>query len=148
MLSDLDRTLLKLEEIESWILDARCSGVSICAIDSEQDLKKKGAELISRISAQCGCATPTTEVFFNVLVEEVCDFMLRYGNGELCFEEYLLASRINSMGGYKFPSGLELERVPFVGNCFNVEYLSKLTDNYFRIRLQLDRKLQNLIDGY
>ena len=74
-------------------------------------------------------------------------YILNYGYAELTYSEILLALRINSKGGYRFPTGIELEPVTFFGNCFNIDYFSKVISNYMAIRNLLDRKLQNIIDG-
>jgi len=101
-----------------------------------------------RGAAICGCSVPSTEFFAEIIAEELLTFISEFGYKELTFEEILLAMRMNAKGGFKFPTGLELEVVPFFGNCFNVDYFSKVILNYMTIRKFLDRKLQNIIDGY
>ncbi len=94
-----------------------------------------------------GCPLPSTEFFAEIIAEEILEFILNFGYADLTYEEILLALRINSKGGFKHPSGLELDPVPFYGNCFNVDYFAKVMANYQVIRNYVDRKLQNYLDG-
>jgi len=101
-----------------------------------------------RGAAVSGCVVPGTEFFAEIIAEELTAFILEFGYKDLTYDEIILALRINSKGGYKYPTGVDLEPVVFFGNCFNVDYFSKILSNYMVIRTLLDRKLQNVIDGY
>ena len=101
-----------------------------------------------RVASICGCALPNTEFFARFIAEEIATFILDFGYEELTLEELLLAFRFNAKGGMKYPSGTEVDQVPFFGNCVNVDYIAKVLSNYMVFRKVLDRKLQNKIDGY
>jgi len=98
-------------------------------------------------AAISGCPLPSTEFFAEIIADEILDFILNFGYSELTYEEILLALRINSKGGFRHPSGLELETIYFSGNCFNVDYFAKVLSNYSIIRRYVDNKLKNYIDG-
>jgi len=100
-----------------------------------------------RGAAISGCAIPATEFFAEIISEELTEYILNYGYADLTYAEILLALRINSKGGYRYPTGIELEPVVFFGHCFNIDYFAKVISNYMAIRNLLDRKLQNIIDG-
>jgi hypothetical protein len=104
-------------------------------------------QIMLRGAAISGCIVPGTEFFAEIIAEEITVFILDFGYRDLAYDEVLLALRINSKGGYRYPTGIELEPVSFYGNCFNVDYLAKVLVNYMAIRNLLDRKLQNIIDG-
>jgi len=136
-----------LNNTELAVLNARLTGVSFCQID---DFKKSWHidQIMLKAAAIAGCSLPNTDFFANVIAEELTHFILNLNKGELTYEEILLSLRLNSTGGYRFPSGLEMEQITFFGNCFNIDYFSKVAANYMLVRNQLDRKLQNFIDGY
>lgn len=101
-----------------------------------------------RGAAISGCAVPGTEFFAEIIADELTELILNFGYGDLTYDELLLALRINAKGGYKHPSGVELEHIAFFGNCFSIDYYSKVLSNYMMIRTYVDRKLKNFIDGY
>lgn len=105
-------------------------------------------QIMLRGAAISGCAVPSTEFFAEIIADEISVFILEFGYSDLTYEEILLALRMNTKLGYDFPDGIEWEYVSFFGNCFNIDYFSKIMTNYMALRKILDRKLQNLIDGY
>lgn len=109
-----------------------------CAID----------QIMFRGAAISGCALPQTEFFAEFIAEEVVVFINEFGYSEYTFDEIILSMRLNSMGGLKRSSGEEIQQIDFFGSCFNVNYISKVLANYALVRNQLDRKLQNQLDGY
>lgn len=132
---------------EEKVIEARLTGLSFCQIE-ESKLRWHIDQIMLRGAAISGCIVPGTEFFAEIIGEELSEFILNFGYKDLTYAEILLALRINSKGGYKYPTGIELEPVVFFGNCFNVDYFSKVLSNYMAIRNMLDRKLQNVIDGY
>jgi hypothetical protein len=112
------------------------------------DLRVATDKIILSGAAISGCPLPQTEGFAEIISNEIIEFVNEYGYGELTLEEILAALRLNAKGGFRFPTGIEAEHVPFTGNCFNVVYLSKVLSNYKAFRDILDRKLENFIDGY
>lgn len=128
------------------VIEARLNGVSFCQIE-ENKIRWHIDQIMLRGAAVSGCVVPNTEFFAEIIAEELSDFILNFGYSDLTYEELLLALRINAKGGYKYPTGIELEVIPFYGHCFNIDYYSKVLSNYMAIRNLLDRKLQNIIDG-
>lgn len=133
--------------MEQKILDARVSGVSFCQI-SKDELQWHIDQIMLKGAAISGCSLPNTEFFAQIIGEELSEFILNFGFSELTYDELLLALRMNVKGGFKLPVGLEVEFINFFGNCFNIDFFSKIIANYMAVRNQLDRKLQNHIDGY
>lgn len=146
-LKEITNIEIKLNDFEEKVIDARLNGLSFCQID-EDKLRWCTDQIMLRGAAISGCTIPGTEFFAEIISEELRNYILNFGYKDLSYEEILLALRINSKGGYKYPSGIDLEPVAFFGNCFNVDYFSKVLNNYMAIRNMLDRKLQNIIDGY
>lgn len=138
---------LNLSDFERRIINARIDGVSFSQIEQD-NVRWHIDQLMLRGAAICGCKLPSTEFFAEIIADELTELIVNFGYSELTYLELLLAMRINAKGGFKFPSGLDLETISFFGNSFNVDYYSKVLNNYMTIRNLLDRKLQNFIDGY
>ncbi len=105
-------------------------------------------KLILNAAAITGCGLPQTEFFAEILTEQVKVFLTEYGYEMLTSEEISLALFLNEKRNVRLMSGIELVYVDFVGNHFNVSYLSKILHNYGVLRGCLDRKFQNFIDGH
>lgn len=146
MLQEL-KGLVKKTQVEEKIIDARCKGESFSQMSSG-DLRYCIDQIMLRGAAISGCPLPQTEFFAIYIAEELSTFINEFGYGELTYQEVLLAMRLNSGGGLRYPSGIELDQIAFTGSCFNVDYIAKVLANYKDIRLQLDRKFENQIDGY
>lgn len=99
-------------------------------------------------AAITGAPLPVTEFFANIISNEIYIHLTEFGRGELTLSEVLLAIRINSKGEIRMPSGSPMEQVMFYGNCFHVDFLSKILYNYMLLRNSLDRKFENYLDGY
>lgn len=128
------------------IVESRMKGVSF--IDDLGREKINADQIMLRCASFSGCPLPNTEFFADIISEELVIFISTCGYGGLTQAEILLAIRINYNSALRFPKGLEVERVEFFGNCFNVSYVAKLLANYMQIRNMLDRKFQNYLDGY
>lgn len=122
-------------------------GLAFCQID-DKNVRWHIDQIMLNGAAISGCSLPNTEFFAEIIADNLLDFILNYGYGDYSYEEILLAMKLNSKGGYLYPSGLELETIVFSGTCFNIDYFSKVISNYSKIRTMLDRKLQNVIDGH
>lgn len=136
-----------LTEVEKKIAESRLTGKSFFELE-ENEIRFSTDQIIFRCAAEFGCALPSTEGFAEIISDELLIFIKDFGYGELTVEEVFLAMRLNSKGGLKFPSGVDVEAVVFTGNCVNVNFISKILSNYLAIRNILDRKLQNLLDGH
>jgi hypothetical protein len=146
-LADLPKDCLKFLEVELRIIESRLNGLSFCQLEGN-NLRVATDQILLSGAAISGCPLPHTEGFAEILSNEIIEFVNEYGYGELTLEEILTALRLNARGGLKLPTGIEVEHVPFSGNCFNVVYLSKVLSNYKTFRDILERRLQNFIDGY
>lgn len=144
MLGDLVGEI-KLTEAERKIIDSRLKGISFSNLELVDTLVD---EMILRLVSICGCNLPNTDIFARFIADEISKFILEFGYSEYTMDEILLAFRLNARGGNKHPNGEEIERVPFFGNCLNVDYVARVLENYRTIRNLLDRKLQNKLDGY
>jgi hypothetical protein len=146
LLKDLVDTT-SLTKVEQKIIKSRLAGCSFGQLDDD-DTKLAVDQIMLRVAAICGCALPNTEFFAKFIAEEISIFISDFGYVDLTLEEILLAFRFNSRGGLKYPNGELIEFIFFTGNCVNVDYISKVLSNYMSLRIILDRKLQNKIDGY
>lgn len=114
----------------------------------EKALRVATDQIILRCSAIVGCEMPFTEMFANILSEQIISFIIGFGYNNLTLSEIILAIETNIASSLKMPAGIEVEEITFSGRCVNVTFLSKVLKNYISIRNLLDRKLQNVVDGY
>lgn len=133
--------------VEKKIIQARLIGVSFGQM-SDDEIKTCVDQMILNCSAIVGCGLPQTDYFADILTAAVKTYLVDYGYDTLTNAEVMLAMNLNEKRGIRMASGLDLESVTFAGNHFNVSYLAKVIQNYLIIRGQLDRKLQNHIDGF
>lgn len=136
-----------LVKVEHDILNERRVGISICQ-KVGVSLKVDVDQLILIGAAIFGCAIPTTEYFADIIGKELILFIYESEIESLTFDEMLLAMRFNTKSNFNPPKGLDIELVSFTGAYFNISFFSKIIFNYLQVRNQLDRKIQNQIDGY
>jgi hypothetical protein len=142
-----EENLNKFSEVEKKIINARLDGLSLSQL-GESDLRLAADEIILKSAYIVGCPTPLTDFYANGLCNEMMEYINQFGFHELTLAEVILAIRLNTKGGLRFPTGVDVEKVVFVGSCFNIDFLSKVLSNYMAFRNILDRKLENQIDGY
>jgi hypothetical protein len=133
--------------VEEKILDARLKGLSFSQL-SESQLRVATDQIMLKGSAICGCPTPLTEGFAKTISDELIVFVSEYGYDNLTLDEIFTALRLNTEGGWRWPSGDVVERIEFSGTCFNVTYVSKILYIYMVMRNSLDAKFKNKISGY
>lgn len=138
---------LKLTEAEKKIIKNRLTGLSFFQLPDEE-LRFTADKIILNAAAISGCSMPVTDFFADVLTSQINEYINGFGFRELTVGEIILAFQLNTKGGLRHPSGLEIEKVHFSGNCFNIDFLSGVLTNYLALRNHLDRKLENFIDGY
>lgn len=146
MLNEMPQEI-KLTRVESLIFKARLSGLSFSQLPEDR-LRWATDQIVTRGAAIAGCELPTTEYFADILSNEIITFMLEYGYGEFTVDEIFTAFRLNASPGMKWPSGIDIELVQFTGCHFNLTFMSKVLALYGTLRGILDRKFQNIIDGY
>lgn len=137
----------KLTEVEKKIISARLEGKSICQL-TDESLRVAADQIILKSAYIVGCPTPETEFYSEGLAKEMIEYLNEFGFSELTLNEIILAIRLNTKGGLKYPSGTDVEKIIFSGTCFNIDFLSKILSNYMTFRNILDRKIENFIDGY
>lgn len=129
------------------IIDARLNGSSFSEL-SDMDLRVATDQIILNCSAIVGCDMPYTELFANVLSQQIVSFITEFGYGSYTLQEVILALKINCTQNFIISDSVDIDEVIFSGRCVNVNFISKILKNYSLLRNSLDRKLQNFIDGY
>lgn len=137
----------RLTELERKIASSRITGISVCEMDDKES-RLSADRIMFNCAALFGCPLPQTEGFAEILSKELFLFLNEFGYKELTLEEIMLAMRMNARGNLRYPSGMEVEQVQFHGNCFHVDFVSKMLSYYMTMRSNLDTKLKNFIDGY
>lgn len=89
-----------------------------------------------------------SEIVMNIVVSEMCSFFKKSIFSHLSYEEYYLALQINATAGLKIPAEIDGEQIKASGATVNVKFLADVMNFYIQFRNQLDRKLQNFLDGY
>lgn len=145
MLTELPKAEINLTMTELQIITARCNGVSFGLIDYETAKTDIDKILLSG-AAITGAPLPTTEFFADIISTEVYNFIKEFGYSDYTLYEVLLAMRLNAKCDIRLPNGTVWEMVTFFGNCFNVNFLSKVLYNYSLLRMGLNRKLENYLD--
>lgn len=147
MLAELKKDLKNLGKIEYLVIDARLDGKTFSQMTDEESVIATNQIILSS-SVGFGCDLPFTEMFSNVLSEQILLLINNCGFENYTLSEVLLSLQINLMHPLPSYLAVELNEVVFSGRCVNVNFISKTLNNYKAIRYQLDRKLQNFIDGY
>lgn len=129
------------------IFEARENGLSFCELD-ETDMRYAIDQIMFKGAAIFGCALPNTEMFAKYISDEIRDYILEFGYGELTVSEIILAFKMNIGSEIKNPLGDNLKCVEFYGNSINVSFIGKVLSNYMIIRNNLDTRIKNQIDGY
>lgn len=122
-------------------------GESLCEL-LDNELRISTDQIILNCSAIVGCEMPYTELFANVLSEQIISFIMDFGYPTYTLKEVLLAMRINCTQKFSISDVVEIDEITFTGRCVNVNFISKVLKNYSLLRNSLDRKLQNFIDGH
>jgi len=138
---------MKLTELEKLIIEARLDGQSFSLMD-EVNQRHSCDQIMLKGAAISGCSLPQTDFFAEIISNQICEFIVKFGYGELTLNEIILALQMNAKIGLRYPSGAEVEQSVFIGNCFHVDFLGKVLYNYMSLRNLLDNKFKNVIDGY
>lgn len=139
--------LKKQTEIEKIIIDARLQGASIYEME-EKEWRIAADQIILKCSVITGCELPFTDFFAAQLSETIIEYINEMGYGDLSLKEIILAMKLNLPNRHKLPGGIELQEINFSGRCVNITFISKILWNYMVIRNHIDRRFQNMIDGY
>lgn len=147
LLTDAPREKLRLTPPEEKILNTRLTKNSIIQFPTEE-LQDKMDEILKVISAISGLPLPTNDGMGTVLKTELITFLMDFGYKLLNEDEIALAFRLNISSTVRFSDGTYMPVIEPVGNFLNVLYCAKVLSNYLIIRNMLDRKAQNVIEGY
>lgn len=129
------------------IIQARCEGASFCEM-AEEELTWSSDQIIMRGSALYGSKIPDSDFLGTFISEEIITFINDFGYTELTLAEILLAMRMNTKSDIRWEAGDNIAQVAFTGEYFNINFLSAILSTYSRLRMIVDRKIQNKIDGY
>lgn len=129
-----------LKKIDNQIIHARTTGYSFCQLDNSGTKLFLDSVLIKG-SAMYGCALPSTTFFADVISEEISTFLDDFEFNSYTEQEVLLALRLNYSGKFE-------ETIQFSGNTMNTCFLSKILSQYAALRNQLDRKIENHLEGF
>lgn len=91
---------------------------------------------------------PSTEGFAEIISSQLVAFINSFGYGSLTVSEMILAMHLNAAGGFRYTSGDYADRVEFSGMNFNVMFFAKILEIYRNVRMGLDNKFRNQIDGF
>jgi hypothetical protein len=143
----LDQSAVKLTEIDKKIIKSRLIGDPIGEWDVKE-LEVSYSNLLIKISCISGISLPKGEIMANYLIGQLDSFLIEFNYGGLTEDEILLAFKFNCGNYLRNSGGDYLDLIPLFGECISVDYISKVLYNYSQIRWQLERKLENFIDGY
>lgn len=147
-LKDLPREQLKLTEVENEVILTRISSTeSFCDMDTDKKDIVSDKVMMYCVSMY-GWTLPANQIISSLVSEEIKIFLSRHFYSCLSEEEIFLALRINYSPDLSFPDILDIGRVYFINAQVNAGIVSKIIDNYMKLRVFIDRKLQNIIDGY
>ena len=133
--------------VDKKIIEARLDGLSFLD-QNQKELQLSSDQIILRCSAIYGCEMPFTDIFANILSEQIISFINGFLYGNLTLAEIILAMEINLPQSFMISNAVDIEEIQFTGRCVNVAFLAKVLKNYKALRFSLDRKMQNHIDGY
>lgn len=132
---------------EMMIADARSEGLSFCEL-KDLEMRVVVDQIMFRGAAITGCCLPQTESLAKFIADEIIILIFNFGYQELTEQEIFLSMRLNALGDLRNPCGEDFKQVSFSGNSMNTVYLAKVFKNYMSLRNNLDRKIQNELDGY
>lgn len=138
---------LRLGIVEQMIWDSRVTGGAFSEIP-EDKVRQATDRIILSAAAITGCGLPETELMATYLSEEIITFI----NGhypEYTLEEIITAMRVNALPGLSYTQSLNpIEKAVCPQKRISVEFLAVVLKNYWSLRHQLDRKIENKINGY
>lgn len=145
-MTDLPDISNKLTKIEKKIIELRKKGKSFFELDESETRLATDMIMIDG-SSLYGCPLVFSELLASAISRQIENY-INDNYPEISDDEIIFALQINMQSDIRFPSGELIPVVEFYGSQFNVSFLVKVIEKYMRIRNILDRKLQNLIDGY
>lgn len=139
---------MRLNELEQKIVKQRIQQTDSISELSSDATKTALFKTVVAIAHVSGGALPKSEAFLDMFIDELYTFLVEYGYGHFAITELILAFRININTTLRQPSGMTLPKVELKTNQLSIEYISDVLSIYSIFRNSIDRKLENLIDGY
>lgn len=123
------------------------NGIPVCDMDEKQ-LRTTADQIILKCSAYTGAELPATDFFADTLSEAIISFVLNMGYGDLNENEIIFSMEMNLTHVHRLPGGMQLQQFEFSGRCVNLTFIANVLSNYMAVRNHIERRFQNLIDGY
>jgi hypothetical protein len=137
---------LRITSEQKRIMAARFKGDSFFEIPAEKHPFIVD-EIIFTICANAGCELPASEMLARYLSEELIIAVSELGYSHLTLEEIKLAIRVNVLPILKNPGGNDLKTVDATRSV-SVGFLAPVLKNYCVLRDNLDRLIENKLNGY
>jgi hypothetical protein len=113
-----------------------------------EELRTTADQIILKCSAYTGAELPATDFFATTLSETIISFLLNMGYSDLNENEIIFSMEMNLNHSYRLPGGMQLVQAEFSGRCVNLTFIANVLSNYMAVRTHIERRFQNLIDGY
>ncbi len=137
---------LRITSEQKKIMAARFDGISFWEIP-ESKHQFLVDEIIFTIAASVGATPPESEMLARYLSEEMILAITDFGYSHLTLAEIKLAIRLNLLPILKNPAGEDLKAVATPANIC-VSFLVAVLGNYCVLRNNLDRLIENKINGH
>jgi hypothetical protein len=147
MLKELAEKFTKVvaSPMNDKILKNRLSGFSIGQLN-QSDLKVEVDSIVVRVCSIYGVELPRTELIADVIAKEFMSLLLDFGYEDLTVDEIILAFQFNTVG-VRYPSGFDIDSIPFTGVTFNISFAAKVLGNYMQVRKIMDGMFRNYLEG-
>lgn len=137
------------ERLEIWeieIYKSRLRGKGIFEVDETDFIILLRGSVVD-ICSICGVECPGTPSLANSLTKQLTFFLKTFSPKNLNFEEVVLAFQLNLVS-QKTLQGHLIEKIICDKPVFCVDYFSAVLNNYFLLRKQFERKIENFIDRF
>jgi hypothetical protein len=114
----------------------------------DQELLTDFDEILFRVSKISGVDIKEAALDFDFLKEETIIYLKNFGYINLNLGEIILAFRFNCDTDILKRLDVEIEKIISKSKYLNVDYIVSVLKNYLQFRFFVDRKVQNIIDGY
>ena len=145
LLNDLVVANLSLNNFDKLIYDARIDSSGLFEFGND-DFVDTINDLVMRIHVISGSNLPSTDFLVELLESELSKALNDFKFTNLSINEILLAFRLNCVADCYVE--VEVDYVPLIGGCLNVDYILRVLYNYRKHRHSFERKIQNKLDGY
>jgi hypothetical protein len=145
-LSGTETDGLRITSEQKRIMAARFKGASFWQIPEDKH-QFVVDEIIFTIAANVGCELPVSEMLARYLSDEIVIAINEFGYSHLTVEEIKLAVRISVLPNLKNPAGNDFSAIASPARV-SVSFLAAVLKNYCVLRDNLDRLIENKLNGY